>query len=191
MPTVSRDRMIKKTMYEKDRFDVRILTEIKTVHLFYVQKDLPLQEEEDMTGTTRKNYRMTDECLQVIKETQERRQFATQTQALHHIITEYRCMIEKDAGKREEDDVARKIAAAVKAELTPLLRQIRSSGSETEHYAYLMLDAINTMLYDANAAFLIPAFGEMQHKVLEESEENYRERLAHRKQNSDNRKWRR
>ena len=67
MPTVSRDRMIKKTMYEKDRFDVRILTEIKTVHLFYVQKDLPLQEEEDMTGTTRKNYRMTDECLQVIK----------------------------------------------------------------------------------------------------------------------------
>ena len=134
---------------------------------------------------------MTEECLQMIKETQERHQFATQTQALHHIIMEYRRRIEEDAGKREEDAVAGKIAAAVKMELIPLLRQIRSSGSETERYAYLMLDAINPMLYDGNAAFLISAFGEMQHKVLKESEEDYREKQAHRKQNSDDRKWRR
>lgn len=141
-----------------------------------------------MTGTTRKNYRMTDECLQVIKETQERHRFATETQTLHHIITEYRRMTEKDDEKRKEDDAVRKIAAAVKAEMTPLLRQIRSNGTETEHYAYLMLDAINTMLYDANTSFLIPAFGEMQHKVLEESEEIYKKRLAQRKQISDDRK---
>ncbi|MBR3206131.1 MAG: hypothetical protein IKF58_06930 [Bacillus sp. (in: Bacteria)] len=141
-----------------------------------------------MTGTTRKNYRMTDECLQVIKETQERHRFATETQTLHHIIMDYQRRRQKDFTETDKDAATKEIAARVKEELDPLLRQIRSGVKETERQTYITLDAVNTILYDSSATFLMAASGQLRHKVVCESEENYKKMLQRRKQIRDNRK---
>lgn len=85
-----------------------------------------------MTGNKRKNYRLDEECMGVIKEAQAEQQFATETKALRHIIMEYRRFKDEAAKETELDVVATKIANKVKRELDPVLRQIRIAMSETE-----------------------------------------------------------
>lgn len=135
-------------------------------------------------------YRLPEDVHQIIETTRKEQGLSTKTDAVVHMIRDYdrrqKQVISDDDMRRMANMVCSSIDAMYQGKQERILR----AASGGEHYAFLILDAINTLLYDANAAFLIPAFGEMQHKVLQESEENYRKRIERNKQIKDDRRRR-
>lgn len=126
-----------------------------------------------MSRTKRKNYRLTEECLQVLRRTQEQQQFKTETETLHYIIMEHERQKEEGTAWLEKESAQRIITEEMNQKLSPVFRRIYSTVSETERQTYMILDAINTMLYDGKATFLMEADGQTKHRILMDSERNY------------------
>ena len=65
--------------------------------------------------------------------------------------------------------------------------RIRFSSTASERYGYVLLDIMNTLLFDfPKADVLLPANGETKHKMVAESQFNLSKLIAARKQTRDN-----
>ena len=143
-----------------------------------------------MTDKIRKSYRLSEDILQIIEKTKAEQNLKTETDAVEYMIREHDQRHQQTISDADVRRIAEMVGGKIREMYQGKQERILRAASAGEHYAFLILDAINTLLYDANAAFLIPAFGEMQHKVLQESEENYRTRIDRNKQITDDRRRR-
>lgn len=143
-------------------------------------------KEGDIVAKQRKEYRLPEEVISIIEETKKEKGFPTETEALTYIILEHKrkggLTISDDDMERISESVVTRMQEKFKKDFT----RIRLASTFSERYSYIILDAINTMLYDTKATFLMKASGETAHKVVRASEENFKEMVEKNKQIRDN-----
>ena len=75
----------------------------------------------------------------------------------------------------------------MEGKLKKTFERIRFSSTASERYGYVLLDIMNTLLFDfPKADVLLPANGETKHKMVAESQFNLSKMIEARKQTRDN-----
>ena len=136
-----------------------------------------------------RSFRLPDETNAAIREVRKNGSFRSDTEALIHIVSEYVKGLGRTLTKNDLDAVTGAVAEQIRREYKDQIRKIMYSTGETERRSHLILDAVNTMLYDSSATFLMEASGQLRHEVIRQSEENYTKMLEHRKQIRDEKRW--
>ena len=136
-----------------------------------------------------RSFRLPDETNAIIAEAKERCGCRSDTEALIRIVSDSVHLREQTISDAVKEAIIRSVVNQIRREFKRQLDQIRCSGAETERCCHLILDAINTMLYDSSATFLMEAKGQLRHEVIRQSEENYTKMIEHRKQIRDNKRW--
>lgn len=108
-------------------------------------------------------------------------------------VATIRYALQKTAENIEERDkeqrIVENIVNLLLARNSDYEHMIRSSVRETEKNTNMLLDAINTMLFQGKIDTCIPVESIMS-PVLSTSEEQYKDRIAHKKQRKDDKKSR-
>lgn len=136
-----------------------------------------------------RSFRLPNETYAAITEVKKACGYRTDTEALIHVVSEYDHKRKRMITDADRDAIAHSVMELIRQEFKQQLSQLAHSGAETERRCYLILDAVNTMLYDSSATFLMEASGQLRHEVIRQSEENYTKMLGHGKQIRDNRRW--
>ena len=134
----------------------------------------------------RKAYRLPEEALSVIEETKSEKGFATETEALLYILSEHKRKKDMTVSDPDKEEIADLVVERMQERFKKQFDRIRLASTFSERYSYIILDAINTMLYDSKATFLMKASGQTAHKVVKASEENFKEMIEKNKQIRDN-----
>lgn len=134
----------------------------------------------------RKAYRLPEESLSVIEETKNEKGFTTETEALLYILSEHKRKKDMTISDPDKEEIASLVIKRIQEKFKKQFDRIRLASTFSERYSYIILDAINTMLYDTKATFLMKASGETAHKVIRTSEENFKEMIEKNKQIRDN-----
>ena len=135
----------------------------------------------------RKEYRLTEEAVDVINMTKAKMNLLTGSDALCYIVEQYARMEGRMLSDTELKEIGDHVVKVLTEEIGTKLERIRLTSTLAEKNTALTMDAVNTMLYAVNADFLMRASGATMHEVLRESEQRYEERAAHNKQIYDNR----
>lgn len=144
-----------------------------------------MKEGNDM-AKIRKEYRLPEEAVGIIEETKNERGFSTETEALIWILAEHKRQKDMTVSDSDKDKIAELVVDRMQDKFKKQFDRIRLASTFSERYSYIILDAINTMLYDTKATFLMKASGETAHKVIRASEENFKELIEKNKQIKDN-----
>lgn len=134
----------------------------------------------------RKAYRLPEEALSVIEETKNEKGFSTETEALLYILSEHKRKEDMTISDPDKEEIASLVIDRMQEKFKKQFDRIRLASTFSERYSYIILDAINTMLYDSKATFLMKASGETAHKVIRTSEANFKEMIEKNKQIRDN-----
>lgn len=134
----------------------------------------------------RKEYRLPEEGLEIIEETKKEKGFPTETEALIYILNEHKRQKESSLSDQDKEELAEIIIDKIQSRFKKPFDRIRLASTFSERYSYIALDAINTMLYESNASFLMKASGETKHKVIQDSEKAFLELIEKNKQIKDN-----
>ena len=137
-------------------------------------------------ATTQKHYRLPEDVIDIIQETKAQGGFTTETEALIGIIRSYKREKEATLSDADIECIAESVTASIHEKYKKTLDRIRLASTFSERYGYIILDAVNTMLYETDQTFLMPASGEQTHIVIRESLARYKEMIEHNKQVKDN-----
>ena len=127
-----------------------------------------------------RNFYLSDKDMEILEQFKEKNGFSSNSNAISYLI------------RHSEDKEEEKIAKAVREELDKHYyskERLRWSTQTAEQNSIITLDAINTLLFMFDAETLIPA-DDVPHKVIIQSRHMIKERIAHFKQMSDDRKRR-
>ncbi len=127
-----------------------------------------------------RNFYLSDKDMEILEQFKEKNGFSSNSNAISYLI------------RHSEDKEEEKIAKAVREELDKHYyskERLRWSTQTAEQNSIITLDAINTLLFMFDAETLIPA-DDVPHKVITQSRHMIKERIAHFKQMSDDRKRR-
>lgn len=134
----------------------------------------------------RKAYRLPEEALETIEETKKEKGFSTETEALLYILEEHKRQKATTVSDGDMEKIADVVIGKMQEKFRKDFTRIRLASTFSERYSYIILDAINTMLYDTKATFLMKASGETAHKVIRASEDSFKEMVEKNKQIRDN-----
>ena len=135
---------------------------------------------------TRKSYRLPDDVIRIVETVQKEKSFATETESITYIIKEYARQSRSGITDNDKNEIADITAGIITDKLKNQMDRIRLASTFSERYSYMVLDAINTLLYEHDNLFLMPANGETKHSVVEQSESNYKAMIERNKQIKDN-----
>jgi hypothetical protein len=135
----------------------------------------------------RKDYRLPKETVEAIEKVRLEHGFATETEALCFIISDYVRMASSRLTDREKEEMADTLMSKFTAQYGDTIRHIGFAATATERSSYLALNGISNLLYETNINFLMPASGATLHDILKKAESNYEEMIAQRKQRRDTR----
>lgn len=127
-----------------------------------------------------RNFYLSDKDMEILEQFKEENGFSSNSNAVSYLI------------RHSKDKEEEKIAKAVSEELDKHYyskERLRWSTQTAEQNSIVMLDAINTLLFMFDAETLIPA-DNAPHKVITQSKHMMKEKIAHFKQMSDDRKRR-
>lgn len=127
-----------------------------------------------------RNFYLSDEDFNILEKYALENGFSSNTNALAYLI------------RHSQDKQEEKVAIAVREELEKNYMQkerLRWSTQTAEQNSIVILDAINTLLFQLNAETLIPA-DTIPHQIVKQSKALIKDRIAHFKQKSDERKRR-
>lgn len=135
-------------------------------------------------------------CKKIFQLTEEDQKNLEIIKNRNHMSTDVatiRYALQKTAENIEERDkeqrIVENIVNLLLARNSDYENMIRSSVRETEKNTNMLLDAINTMLFQGKIDTCIPVESIMS-PVLSTSEEQYKDRIAHKKQRKDDKKSR-
>lgn len=135
---------------------------------------------------TRKAYRLPEDVLEIIEQTKEEGGYATETETLISMIRSYNRQADSSITETDIDNIADAVATNLQERYKKTFDRIRLAASFAERYSYVILDAVNTMLYETEATFLMPASGGQEHAVVRESLAKFKEHIERNKQIKDN-----
>lgn len=134
-----------------------------------------------------RNFYLSDETFELLEKYTEENGFSSNTNAIEYLIM------------HSQDKLKEKIAVAVREELDKKYMQkerLRWGLQTAEQNSIVILDAVNTLLYMfdpdinmQNMETLMPA-DTVPHPIIKQSRGIIKERIAHFKQKSDDRKRR-
>ena len=140
---------------------------------------------------TQKSFRLEADVVEVLNKVKEVNDFRSDTEALMFIIREYNRQSESIITDNDIKKIADMTVDLLTDKLKNQMDRIRLASTFSERYSYMILDAINTMLYEQDGIFLLPANGETKHEVLKQSEENFKGMIERNKQIHDDREGKR
>ena len=144
----------------------------------------------------RKEFRLSEEDLNKIRDLKREHGIHSDTDMFIHLLREHQTCDAPVLSENDKEELIEQAADETERRLAKRLDRIKAATVITEKNTALILDAVNTMLYDCNAAFLMKASGYTRHHVIRESEEQYQKTLEHNKQIHDDqmkrgeRRWR-
>lgn len=133
-----------------------------------------------------KSYRLESDLLEILDRVKKDNSFTSETEALTYIIKEYDRQANATLTDKDKSDIADLVVRSLTDKLKNQTDRIRLASTFSERYSYMILDAINTLLYESDNLFLMPANGETKHEVIRKSEENYKAMIERNKQIRDN-----
>ena len=138
----------------------------------------------------RKEFRLSEEDMKRFEKLKREHGFHSDTDMFIHLLREHQTCDAPVLSEKDKEELIEQAADAVERRLLKRLERIRKATAISEKNTALILDAVNTMLYDSNAAFLMKASGYTRHHVIRESEEQYQKTLEHNKQVHDDQRKR-
>ena len=138
----------------------------------------------------RKEFRLSEEDLKRFRDLKREHGIRSDTDMFIHLLREHQTCDAPVLSEKDKEELIEQAADAVERRLLKRLERIRKATAISEKNTALILDAVNTMLYDSNAAFLMKASGYTRHHVIRESEEQYQKTLEHNKQVHDDQRKR-
>ena len=136
--------------------------------------------------TVRKNYRLPEDIVEIIKKTKESGGYSTETEAVISMIRSFGRDGETSLTEKDKIEVANLVVASIHERYKKTFDRIRLASTFSERYGYLLLNVMNTMLYETDASYLMPAEGEQAHPVIRESLARYKDMVERNKQVKDN-----
>ena len=127
----------------------------------------------------RKTYGLPEEILEIISRVREERNIKSDTEALIHIITEF----------KNQRELASIIADEIEERNSGWMEQVRWDTKTAGYNSQILMDAINTILYEMDYQVCYYA-DEVQSTVIEKSVNHLQRKIEKRKQRKDNYKRR-
>jgi hypothetical protein len=126
---------------------------------------------------TRRNLYMTDENLDIVKRVMEEQKLVSESATVSFIINEY----------AKQKTLSEEIVERINKENKAWMERVRWATKTAEVNSQILIDAINTMLLIQGVKYCSHIEYDKS-PVIEQSEEKIKERIAHFKQEKDNRK---
>lgn len=125
----------------------------------------------------RKHYDLMNSHIKIIHEVMEEEGFRFEVDALRFIIVNY----------KKNKDAAEEVVKAFDEKYKDLFTRLRLATRTSEQNSIVLLDAINTLLFEfQNAKMLMPAEEGTIHPVVSSSKANLKEKINSYKQRKDN-----
>ena len=134
----------------------------------------------------RKEYRLPEEVLKVIETVKKENNFKSETEALVYIISAYRNQDDSTVSDEDKEKIADLVIEKMQSKFKKKYDRVRLASSSAEKYTYILLDAMNTLMYETKAKFLMKAQGYTRHEVIKKSEEDFKAIIERNKQIKDN-----
>jgi chorismate mutase len=136
--------------------------------------------------TCKKLFQLTEEDQENLELIKNRNHITTDVAAVRYALQR---TVENMEEKEKEQRMVENIVNLMLAKNSDFEHMIRSSVRETEKNTNMLLDAINTMLFQEKIDTCIPV-GSVMSPVLSTSEEQFKDKIAHKKQRKDDKKSR-
>ena len=130
-----------------------------------------------------KNYKLSEEDVNIIKRVKEELGVNTEVKALRHILHKY---AEIELGNSQSGEIAQQVFRRFEMHYEPYWRRLYKSVRETDKAVSLITYMLNTMLLEDEIEKCIPPTL-YKSPVLEEAQAYLRDDLGKRKQRKDSR----
>lgn len=125
--------------------------------------------------TERKAYRLPENVVEIISRVQAEKNIKTETEALIHIITEY----------KNQRELAAMVADEIESRNASWMEQVKWDVKTAGYNSQILMDAVNSILFylDLEVCYYV---NEVRSTVIEKSEEYLKRKIEKRKQYKDN-----
>lgn len=125
--------------------------------------------------TERKAYRLPENVVEIISRVQAEKNIKTETEALIHIITEY----------KNQRELAAMVADEIEDRNASWMEQVKWDTKTAGYNSQILMDAVNSILYEMDYQVCYYA-DEVQSTVIEKSVNHLQRKIEKRKQRKDN-----
>lgn len=131
----------------------------------------------------KKLYDLSDTHIKIIKNVmKENAACNTEAAALRYIIESY------ENEKTQSEKITELVLNEIEEQFTERLNQIEYAVKETEKESHILIDVINTILFNIPNINHVVSPGAVEHNVITESKQIHEKKLRKKKQYRDNRR---
>lgn len=131
----------------------------------------------------KKLYDLSDTHIKIIKNVmKENAACNTEAAALRYIIESY------ENEKTQSEKITELVLNEIEEQFAERLNQIEYAVKETEKKSHILIDVINTILFNIPNINHVVSHGAVEHNVITESKQIHEKKLRKKKQYRDNRR---
>ena len=131
----------------------------------------------------KKLYDLSDTHIKIIKNVmKENAACNTEAAALRYIIESY------ENEKTQSEKITELVLNEIEEQFAERLNQLEYAVKETEKESHILIDVINTILFNIPNINHVVSPGAVEHKVITESKQIHEKKLRKKKQYRDNRR---